>query len=579
MSWRAEALVAVGLLAAASVAPARARAGEAPRPQAASSPPLRYGDPVTPAARSPLARRVEELVLRLSREAGRDPSTAPSAPAAVGPPALAVEPRLEAALDRLLPRLPSVGPPGGELAEQALALYGIIEPAPYLLTMLVPQGADDDVEQQLRRVLPPVLAHGRYRRLAVSTVPHGSGASRLALALQESFVELSPVPRALPVGDKAALTGRVLPPYGAPTLFVTAPDGKVARLEVAGKREPRGAFSATFRCGAAPGLWRVEVAAEDRFGDAVLANFPVRCGLPAPTDVVTPERAPLERAERAERDDNTDRLRDEVEGRVLDLLRRDRTAAGAPPLVVDPRLVAVARAHSAEMREGHFFGHISPRTGSALDRLTRAGVVVVRVRENLGRAFSAAELHRGLMESPSHRANMLSADVDRVGVGVAVGARDEGSGTYDLFLTQLFARVPEPFEQGRVEAGLRARVVSLRGEAHVPPLHADPALDKVAREVAAQLAARDGKEPERSGDASDASGSSDPIDRALPELSSRYLWVRRMSARALDVSQFGTAPPLVDKAATHAGYAAAAGRPDRSGATPVWLVVLLAAQR
>src|SRR5207237_8011154 len=134
----------------------------------------------------------------------------------------------------------------------------------------------------------------------------------------------------------------------------------------------------------------------------------------------------------------TAKLRAGVEARGLELRQKNRAAAGLPPLAADARLAAVARGHSADMRDHHFFGHISPSTGSAMDRLARAAVVVVRVRENLGRAWSAVELDRGLMGSPSHRANMLADDVDRVGIGVAVGALDGASGTYDLFLTQLF---------------------------------------------------------------------------------------------------------------------------------------------
>ena len=113
-------------------------------------------------------------------------------------------------------------------------------------------------------------------------------------------------------------------------------------------------------------------------------------------------------------------------------------------------------------------------------------------------------------------------------------------------------------------------------------LGADAELDRVAREVAAQLVA--GPRPAARLDGVDGTvphpaPAGDPIERALPSLSDRYQWVRQVSARALDVSQFGASPALVDRAATHAGFAIAAGLRDESGATPLWLVVLLAARR
>jgi hypothetical protein len=225
------------------------------------------------------------------------------------------------------------------------------------------------------------------------------------------------------------------------------------------------------------------------------------------------------------------------------------------------------------MRDDHFFGHLSPTTGSAMDRLSRAGVSVVRVRENVGRALSAAELERGLMGSPSHRANILATDVDHIGLGVAAGPVDVGAGAlaYDLHLTQLFARLPTPFDPRSASAALRARVQAIRRGSHLPELAADPVLDALAGEVAAGLA--DGS--------LDGSGGppGGPVERAGPSLEGRYRFVRRVSGKAVDVSQLGAEPALLEAAVTHAGVAVAAGRPEAGGEVPLWLVVLLGARR
>ena len=516
---------------------------------ARAAPPRRYGDPVEVASRSPLAASIESAARSIGAKQG-----------------LEIDHRLEAAMDLVVANLPKSGPPPVELSERALRLSGLVEPVPYLLAMVVPDGAEDDARRQAEKILPDMLRNGRYRRLAAATAPAGPGATRLVLCLLESFVQLAPIPRALPARGSAALDGKALPPYRDPTLFITAPDGKVERapLTVRG-----GDFHGTFRCGAQAGFYQIEIAAEDRFGDTVLANFPVACGVPAPSSLEVPASpnavAPAPSPSGSETLSGD--VRAAAEARGLVLLQADRARAGLPPLVLDARLSSVARGHSEDMRDHGFFGHLSPSTGSAMDRLQRAGIEALRVRENLGRAYSPEELDRGLMGSPSHRANILSADVERVGLGIAVA---EGGSTHDLYLTQLFAHLPVAFDAAHGASDLRARIDRLRADVHLGPFGRDPALDAVALQVARGLA--DGTlSPDRP-------SKSDPVSQALPSLGERYKWLRKVSGLAQEVAQFGSTPALVDREATHAGVAAvksAAG--TKSGG--IFLVVVLAAKR
>jgi uncharacterized protein YkwD len=55
------------------------------------------------------------------------------------------------------------------------------------------------------------------------------------------------------------------------------------------------------------------------------------------------------------------------------------------------------------------------------DRLNTAGIPFSIAGENLALAASSGEVHQGLMESPGHRANILSDAYRRVGIGVVVG--------------------------------------------------------------------------------------------------------------------------------------------------------------
>lgn len=122
----------------------------------------------------------------------------------------------------------------------------------------------------------------------------------------------------------------------------------------------------------------------------------------------------------------------EAERQLVALVNEERAAAGMVPLELDPRLVPVARAHSAEMFRLRYFSHTSPATGSPFDRLTAAGISYARAGENLAYARSVATAHRGLMDSPGHRENILRPEFRRIGVGVM------SAGPYGRMFTQLF---------------------------------------------------------------------------------------------------------------------------------------------
>lgn len=121
-----------------------------------------------------------------------------------------------------------------------------------------------------------------------------------------------------------------------------------------------------------------------------------------------------------------------AERQLFDQVNEERASAGLPPLVWDDRLVPVARAHSTEMFRLRYFAHQSPVTGSPFDRLKAAGITYSRAGENLAYAQSVTVAHRGLMSSEGHRANILSAEFTRIGIGVV------SAGAYGRMFTQLF---------------------------------------------------------------------------------------------------------------------------------------------
>lgn len=121
-----------------------------------------------------------------------------------------------------------------------------------------------------------------------------------------------------------------------------------------------------------------------------------------------------------------------AERQMLDLLNEERTAAGLRALIWDDRLLPVARQHSEEMLRLKYFAHQSPMSGTPFDRIKKAGIMYSRAGENLAYAQSVSVAHRGLMQSPGHRENILRPEFTHIAIGVI------SAGPYGRMFTQLF---------------------------------------------------------------------------------------------------------------------------------------------
>jgi uncharacterized protein YkwD len=143
---------------------------------------------------------------------------------------------------------------------------------------------------------------------------------------------------------------------------------------------------------------------------------------------------------------------------MAERLNRDRARQGLPPLRFDERLSEVARHHSQDMRDNHFFEHESPNTGGVDNRLDAAGYAFLTARENLSEAPDIERGQDGLLDSPPHYANIMSTDVTHVGVGIVAGGVVDPR---NLTITQVFAR---PSENETPERALRRALERLDRE-------------------------------------------------------------------------------------------------------------------
>lgn len=122
----------------------------------------------------------------------------------------------------------------------------------------------------------------------------------------------------------------------------------------------------------------------------------------------------------------------ESENQMVELVNKERVSRGIKALILDERLRAIARGYSADMLRRGYFAHYSPEGKTVADRSLDAGIDFLVVGENLAYAPTVESAHKGFMNSEGHKANVLSTDYNKVGIGVMDG------GVYGKMFTQVF---------------------------------------------------------------------------------------------------------------------------------------------
>lgn len=111
----------------------------------------------------------------------------------------------------------------------------------------------------------------------------------------------------------------------------------------------------------------------------------------------------------------------ESESEMLTLVNQEREKAGLEPVEVNEVLIQTARKHCSDMFDRGYFSHYTPEGKSPFDRMAEDNVRFTSAGENLALAPNADLAMKGLMNSPGHRANILSESFGEVGIGVIDG--------------------------------------------------------------------------------------------------------------------------------------------------------------
>jgi uncharacterized protein YkwD len=185
-----------------------------------------------------------------------------------------------------------------------------------------------------------------------------------------------------------------------------------------------------------------------------------------------------------------------LRAQALAAVNADRKEHGLEALRLDEPLNEAAQAHAEDMLARNYFAHESPEGDDVQDRYRQHGGKAGRlVAENIARCTGCAApvgpdridaLEEGWMNSPEHRANILTRGLDHFGYGIAVG------GDRQLYAVQTFSGAGMPIGLGPKEeprrlsdaqaaqAALR-EVNAARQERGLAALEPSDTLDAVAR--------------------------------------------------------------------------------------------------
>jgi uncharacterized YkwD family protein len=106
------------------------------------------------------------------------------------------------------------------------------------------------------------------------------------------------------------------------------------------------------------------------------------------------------------------------EQQVVDLVNKERAAAGLSALTVNTQLSAVAEKKAEDMRDNNYFSHTSPTYGSPFDMMKQFGISYTAAGENIAMGQQTpADVMNGWMNSSGHRANILNSSYTQIGVG------------------------------------------------------------------------------------------------------------------------------------------------------------------
>lgn len=125
-----------------------------------------------------------------------------------------------------------------------------------------------------------------------------------------------------------------------------------------------------------------------------------------------------------------------ISSALVELANEDRAAEDLGALSVNPLLTLAAQAKADDMAARGYFSHVTPDGREPWDFIREQGYEYGAAGENLAVNFSDSEnVEEAWMNSPTHRANILSTKFTEIGIATA---RGEYKGKMTTFVVQMF---------------------------------------------------------------------------------------------------------------------------------------------
>lgn len=175
-----------------------------------------------------------------------------------------------------------------------------------------------------------------------------------------------------------------------------------------------------------------------------------------------------------------------LEKQLFDLVNQERTRAGLSKLEWNDGLARAALRHSQLLDEHQELSHLFAGEATLPERVGATGARFNSVAENVASAQEGGgarsilmespgdevlNAHHGLMESPGHRANILNADYNAIGISIVLHGQQ-------LYVTQDFAHILPSYTEAQFRDAMIAsfnkarrarslRPVDVRGDAQL----------------------------------------------------------------------------------------------------------------
>ena len=131
---------------------------------------------------------------------------------------------------------------------------------------------------------------------------------------------------------------------------------------------------------------------------------------------------------------------------IITLTNNARAQSGLPPLKENQLLDAIAESRANDMLEKQYFAHVSPTGQQVSDIAQSVGYRYEVIAENIGSGdfYTNQKIIDNWMQSPGHRRNILSTEVEDIGAAVLKG-KMKGVETY--ITVQIFGLQSPPVSE------------------------------------------------------------------------------------------------------------------------------------